>query len=147
MNTKTIFIHFGNTKFNKERFVIPKNRNFGNKPIGGLWASPENADFGWKEWNDVEHYVECDPDNAFRFKLKKGTRLYEIHSKKDADMLPVVENNMALLYLGIGMDTYDWEAIAKECDAVMYYEHSKCMYGWECDSILVLNPDVIIPLK
>lgn len=42
---KEIYIHFGNPKYEKEKFIEIKNRDF-VKPYGGLWASPLNANYG-----------------------------------------------------------------------------------------------------
>lgn len=157
MNSKT-YIHYGSKYFDISRFDTPKNLPFKNKPSGGFWASPVDAEYGWKQWNEDEHFAECDEDNSFKFRLRNCAKVLYIFTKEDVEKLPVqITSN----------DCYivpDFEEIMREYDAIevnvseerfgsrrftvdyhdsVYY----LLYGWDCDSILVLNPYVIVPLK
>lgn len=44
------------------------------------------------------------------------------------------------------MREFDWEKLAKMADAgeVRIRHLHKALYGWDCDSIVVLNPDVVV---
>lgn len=55
---KPQFIHYGHTKFNIKKFDNIKNK-YGNKPDGGLWLSPVNSKWGWKDWCESERFKEC----------------------------------------------------------------------------------------
>ena len=47
---KPIYVHYGSTFFEPSRnFPISNHRNW-SKPFGGLWASRQDATFGWKKW-------------------------------------------------------------------------------------------------
>ena len=51
-----VYIHYGSKKFDTERFTPIQNCYPRNKPIGGLWASEVDAQFGWKTWCEGEQY-------------------------------------------------------------------------------------------
>ena len=48
------YIHYGATQLHEIQPV--KNERFFSKPTGGLWASPVDEPFGWKEWCEREHF-------------------------------------------------------------------------------------------
>lgn len=152
MNSK-VYIHYGSRYFDISRFDTPRNLPFKNKPSGGFWASPVDAEYGWKQWNEDEHFAECDEENSFKFRLRNCANVLYISSKEDVEKLPVqITSN----------DCYivpDFEEIMREYDAIELcagVEHSLVdyrdsvyyiLYGWDCDSILILNPYVIVPIK
>ena len=140
---KTIYIHYGHKKFNKNKFDNLKNESCFVKPLGCLWASRIDAKFGWKDWNERENFRECNIENSFLFKLKDNTKVLEIKSSKDLEKLPKVTPEWLTTFICL-----DFEKIAKEYDAIevfisedenLYWD----LYGWDCDSIVVMNPDVI----
>ncbi len=142
-----IYIHYGHKKFEKDKFIEIQNQIF-NKPIGGLWASPINSKYGWKEWNESEKFVECNEFNSFKFQLKKGARILEIDSHEVVLKLPIQgKYDMCHLMLPI-----DFEKIKNSYDAIeflitkdrrLYWD----LYGWDCDSILILNKECIVEVK
>lgn len=150
--SNTIYIHYGSRRFDSDRFEQPKNREYHNKPEGGFWASPVDAEYGWKQWNDDSQFIECDEDNSFKFTLKDGAKVFHIYSKDDIDKLPLqkgTESNKIYLFP-------DFEKMVDdEYDAIEYHlseqkPHKEwtdgiyhLLYGWDCDSILILNKDVI----
>ena len=75
--TKT-YIHYGNKKFDKNLFKIPKNNSQLNKPNGGLWASDIESKFGWKNWCEAESFRKCDKENSFCFKLSNNANIFRI---------------------------------------------------------------------
>ena len=44
-----VLIHYGNNKFDEDLFLPIKNKRW-EKPDGGLWTSPKNSKWGWKDW-------------------------------------------------------------------------------------------------
>ena len=66
------YIHYGHKHFVSNDFVEIKN-NMWNKPIGGLWASDINAEYGWKNWCKDEEFCECNEENSsVHFRAKIG---------------------------------------------------------------------------
>lgn len=145
---KKIYIHYGAKKL---RHIEPiRNQRFFTKPIGGLWASPIDAIFGWKQWCEREHFRKNTEDNAFKFTVKDDTKVIHIRSIKDLEKLPKLTNYDNLMcYL-------DFEEIQKYYDAIelhlseeeqtienfcngLYFQ----LYGWDCDSILIFHDDAI----
>lgn len=53
---KTKYIHYGNIKFEKERFREIENEDYRTKPKGGFWASQIDSKFGWKDWCEREKF-------------------------------------------------------------------------------------------
>lgn len=53
-NNEKVYIHYGSSTFYK--FPPVKNELYFDKPIGGLWASPIDTQYGWKYWCKVNHF-------------------------------------------------------------------------------------------
>lgn len=137
-----IYIHYGHQQFDSSLFTEIKNCNF-VKPNGGLWASNVNAEYGWKDWCTENDFRECNEENSFKFKLKSGTKVLKIDSKNILKELPTV--NIPYNFSWVNLD---FEEIKKSYDAIevlisnddgLYYD----LYGWDCDSLLVLNKECI----
>jgi len=50
-------IHYGSTSFDPKKFNPVLNSYI--KPTGGLWTSPIDSEFGWKDWCTAEDFREC----------------------------------------------------------------------------------------
>lgn len=140
-----IYIHYGHKYFDPDIFVEIENVCW-NKPIGGLWAYDINAKYGWKNWCKDEDYCECKEENSFRFKLKANSKLLTIKSHNDLCSLPI-EPNVPKEYCNKFL-CIDFEKLKKKYDAIevlMSEDHRlyRDLYGWDCDSILVLNKECI----
>ena len=141
------YIHYGHKKFDRSTFRFVKNRWGFTKPCGGLWASPVDAEFGWKNWNDSEHFCECCEENSFTFSLRENAQVITIRSVEEAKLLPMACYPEFHFDLWITPDFekledlgYDAIEIVLSADWRLY----QTLYGWDCDSILVLNPEVIV---
>jgi len=140
------FRHHGNKTFNKEWVAHIHNGGFGTKPLGGLWASPitEDGKSAWWHWCKEEEYQVKRLKQHFDFRLRNGSKIKTLITKEDLDDCPKTDTpqysiNDKAVYL-------DFEELVKqEFDAI--YHESGCLYwelyGWDCDCLLVLNPDVI----
>ena len=150
-----IYRHYGHDKFDKNLFLKIKNEELRNKPHGGLWASPtKDVDVGWARWCMQEEFCVDKLDSYFDFKLKDNARVLRIEKIKDLEKLPRVKLNDNLMTINHMNFDIDFEEIGKNYDAILVYmyrdEESKGMksmyfelYGWDVDTLLVLNPDVI----
>ena len=142
------YIHYGHNKFCKEKFDAIENRLFFNKPLGGLWASPVNAAFGWKDWNDREDFRLYSENDRFTFELTEGAKVFHIRKPEDLKKMPMQKLDVELRYTKFP----DFEQMAEKYDAVELHL-SECyaldifLGGYDCDCILVLNPDVIRPIE
>ena len=158
------YIHYGSTEFRKELFMPIKNRENFVKPSGGLWSSPitrKSPKGEWKEWVDGEGFSNgfkerYGDDNFFKFQLKRGSKILTIRSAKELRGLPQIKSE----YYDFGNVLLDFEELAKEYDGIevliseedkrglelgegLYWE----LYGWDCDSLLVFNKDIVEVLE
>lgn len=139
------YIHYGHTSFNKDLFTKITNEVPMSKPKGGLWASDINAKYGWKDWCKSENFAECNKENSFTLTLSDSANVLYIKSVKDLENLPKAQNKFGFT----SWIVLDFEKLAESYDAIevnissdynLYYK----LYGWDCDSILIMNPAVVI---
>lgn len=138
------YIHYGHTSFDKEKFLPIKNRDFFVKPIGGLWASDVRAKFGWKDWCEAEHFRDCKKENSFTFVLSKYAKVLEINSVQQLTYLPKVKDPIEL----VTWTVLDFELLSTMYDAIELniskdYDLYWKLYGWDCDCILIMNPEIV----
>jgi hypothetical protein len=130
-------IHYGSKKFNPELIQPIKNVNW-VKPNGGLWTSPIDSKWGWKNWCECEKFRECDKENSFMLKLYEWTKICVIDSVSDLVCLPYYESYKKCL---------DFEKIAEKYDVIWLTVKGETetrwsdpgLYGWDCESVLILN--------
>ena len=141
------YIHYGHTKFDKDMFIKIRNDVFGIgiKPIGGLWASDIDARYGWKDWCDANCFRDCKKENSFTFTLTDNAKVLTINSVNDLDALPKAKDRLGLWIL------LDYEKISEMYDVLEVnisndYDLYFKLYGYDCDSIIVMNPDVIVEI-
>jgi len=159
MNTQKIYAHYGHKKFNPDYFKPITNIPMCNKPDGGLWASPNNSGRSWLNWLEENGYL-IDPTEFFLFTLSDSAKVYHIYTRADVEALP--RQQLPEPYHSILKDSIfpDFEALLNSgYDAIEFHlsEEPKAdkgigfglyfsLYGWDCDSLLVLNPQKIILL-
>ena len=147
------YIHYGSPEFLEEEWQPIKNENW-MKPHGGLWASAIDTPYGWKDWNETSNYMKCEEENSFKFKLRENARILTIDSEKALQKLipdGVSSMNGHVKDMGNTAQYYlNFEVLTRRYD-VIDFQLSKdpnklywLMYGWDCDSILILNKDIII---
>lgn len=144
------YIHYGSKNFEPGGIGKVVNIPYFTKPGGGMWASPIDAEYGWKEWNKDQDFRECDSDNAFTFTVKPDASIVTIKSIEDIECLPKSDarkriSNYEMVRIDFESMRYDLGVDAIELvlsnDRRLYW----AMYGWDCDSILVMNPDIVVP--
>lgn len=151
------YIHYGSDHFDKDHFMKIKNCSIPwNKPEydSGLWASPIDTDYGWIDYC-IDNQINIKRlDKYFKFTLKKDSKIIKIRNNKDLDdkiseSLILHTRHPTLIgdYL-----YFDFEKLTKDgYDAIEVYVNTNriymSLYGWDCDSLLVLNPDCIIEIE
>lgn len=138
MNKNLYLIHYGSKIFNPELIQPIKNRNW-VKPYGGLWTSPKDSKKGWANWCKSENFRVCDKENSFTLKLYDWAKICVIDSDSDFMNLPFCDS--------ILIRDLDFEKIAKNYDAIWLTTKGESetrwsdpgLYGWDCESVLILN--------
>ena len=137
------YIHYGHKEFDISKFKQVENQLGMPKPTGGLWASSVDAEYGWKEWHS-DNDIGAKFDEYFEFSLKEDAKVLTITNISQLENLPQIKNPLSFslwVYL-------DFEKLAEKYDAIevviskdnrLYQQ----LYTWDCDSILIINPDVI----
>ena len=69
------YIHYGHKTFEPDRFQKVENQLGIPKPNGGLWASPIETEYGWKEWNANKN-IGASFEEYFMFTLKKDAPIF-----------------------------------------------------------------------
>lgn len=136
--------HYGNAHYNNKLFEPISDVPFRNKPLGGLWTSPVDSEYGWKHWCEDEDFRDCEE----YFDLEFNGTVLEINSVEDMDLLPWIESDgmhfvsfQALCALGFSYDAIHLTVKGQE---ETRYTHPKSLYGWDCETVLVLNPGAIL---
>lgn len=142
-------IHYGSDAFSFSKFkpVIDETYQGWIKPKGGLWTSPVDSKFGWKQWCKAEDFP-IDLDHSFELQLDGNVIV--IDKESDLDKLCWRDISQWSKY------SFFWEPLVNEgVDAVYLTEEGqwktrfsspKSLYGWDCESVLVMNPKCIMPI-
>jgi hypothetical protein len=137
------YVHYGHDHFDREKFQEIKNEPYFCKPKGGLWASPVNAEYGWKDWCEAENFKDCTNEESFSFRLKDGAKVYHIRSMQNVKSMPLIETDIMTYYIPDfeRMLADGWDAVElhlSECEQLYW-----ALYGWDCDCILIMNKYII----
>lgn len=121
--------------------IQPIHNNKWVKPDGGLWASPINSKCGWYKWCKEENFGDL--TTVFEFKI--DGIVFIIDSLDDAKRLPWIKSDYQTFP--------DFEEMVKQgFDAIWLTEDGQWktrlstpdLYGWDCECVLVLNPQSIV---
>ena len=157
------FVTYG-FHYNLSRFRKVTNKwSFLNKPIGGLWSSPKNSQWGWKDWCESEMFREKSYFKVgFKFKLKSSAKIFILNTISDYLSLPDEyfwrdPMNMTLT------KSLNWEKLATEYDGFLLTEKGleetrdlgfdpfvkgrQGFYSWDCETLLVFSLDCISEIK
>lgn len=143
-------ISFGKTMLMEERFIKPINSWV--KPIGGLWGSTYIPDevysSEWEKWCINENFG-YKWQEAVIFTLKPDANIYEIDSVEDLNNLALEYNtgqNGIITHLDfeamvdVGIDAIHLTERGQE---VTRFSRPYSLYGWDCESWLILKFDAI----
>lgn len=125
------------------------------KPKRAFWGSPSDAKFGWKEWCEREDFGNYNFNNPIKWKLKDDARIFNIDMNAVLNPNTIIKKYVLTNFYGLSLDfkhmkNDDIDAI-ELLDAKVghefYNELESGFYGWDCESIVVLNPSKIIFLN
>jgi len=121
--------------FDPRKFEAVKNRKH-TKPCGGLWASPVDCTYGWREWCESENWG----DMSSRFETEYTGRTLVIDSADDL---------AKVMWINCHYKKYpDYEGMLKlGIDAIYLTERGERetrytepgLYGYDCECVVVLN--------
>ena len=137
------YIHYGSNSFDPIKFHPIKNVPFYTKPEGGLWASRTNTDFGWKDWCKKRQYHTEKLEESFQFTVAPEANIIEIHSCEDLKLIPQA-SLLTTMYIP------DFESLALNgVDAIEVFisediELYDKLLGWDVNSILIMNPNILV---
>ena len=129
--------HYGAVNYRPELFKPIENRIGRNKPRGGLWTSPVDSGWGWKDWAEMEEFG----DLSTYFDLVFYGRVMVIDGVDDLMRLPWDGRGVLFDRLGgCGVDAIHLtERGEKETRLTSPYD----FYGWDCETVLIMNQDAI----
>lgn len=163
--TKIIYRHYGTDKYCLEDFQCYGSELLSNKPAGGLWGSRADATAGWKGFCIGNQFRTNSLNKYFDFALKNSANVYTISTESDLLRLPMRELPEIISPIVPEIASFIWKylpdydkCIEQGIDAV-----ELCWFGvefsdvakdpiprllplWDCDSIVVLNQDIVVPL-
>jgi len=154
-------ITYGSPRFNPSRFNEVTNSDWRNKPeCGGLWTSPVNSNYGWRQWCEDEQF---DPERL--------TYHFTFTFQGTAIVIDVAEHLLSLDWFeqerpsnyGSARRNYspDFEAMARKgIDAIFLTEKGQWetrtlsetytvpnkiqdLYGWDVECLLILNKKAV----
>lgn len=145
-----LFVHYGHDQFDSALFQPVENISF-MKPKGGFWSAPVNTDNGWDEflreefWDDPQTLERL--NHQFQFQVKKDARVLNIASLEDLN-----DKQLPTRTLTGNYQVLDFEKLAQDYDAMFLdlshdtrldYLHDSRVRGFDVDTLLVFNPDII----
>jgi len=127
-------------RFDITKFEPIVNQQF-VKPLGGLWASPVDASYGWREWCRDENFGNL--SNHFKFYFEGN--VFMIDSLADATCMPWVGGYENFQFPDFEkMVTLGYDAIHLTYKGQIETRLGKpSLYGWDCECVLVMNPEGI----
>lgn len=140
---KVVYVHYGSDTFHRPNPIANRDYYF-TKPIGGLWASRKNGKFTWKDWCESEEFRLHTFDSSFEFTLKDHSRILELSSIDQLDNLPKLKEFEKGSWASDCC--LDFEKLSTQYDAIEVtdiHELYFALYGWDCNSILIMNPDIV----
>ena len=66
-----VYVHSGSKTFYKYIFHKISNREHWVKPMGGLWGSPLNSAYGWKQWCEDNNFNHTNSSYWDNFETNK----------------------------------------------------------------------------
>lgn len=156
------WIHIGSREINSNEFDSVRNVPLFPKPTGGLWASPLTLSSPYRsDWHKLcmNLWGKSRKKHSVLFEFKKNAKIFVIDSQGDLIQLieevgkahdPLAEQLPFRRYCNI-----DFENAQNSYDVIYLTARGQYqtrnpllkeeynLYGWDCESCLILNMDVI----
>lgn len=147
------------------KFRKIENYRFRNKPKGGLWTSPENSEFGWKDFVISESYrTDKYLSKCTLITLKESAKIFILDSAEDFKKVPKYfckPKEFEELFLT--EELINFEELSKHYDGlwltmnglkelsgfdIFDFETNHLssignLYGWDVETVLLFNLDCI----
>ena len=68
--------------FDKSSIKINPTFRYNGKPEEAWWGSPEDAEFGWKQWCELEEIGCYAWNEPIKWKLEPGSKIFQIDMKQ-----------------------------------------------------------------
>lgn len=143
-----VWRHYGDDSYDEAKFKPAEHEVF-IKPKGGLWVSPVDSSWGWIDWCEAEDYGHSKASPYFDIMVRPETRMIVIDSLADAaSKLPWVRADGFMRFRWP-----DWRAVIMDgWDMIVLTERGQeetrfgepSLYGWDCESAVILNPEIIL---
>ncbi len=133
-------------RFDENLFMSIKNED-SIKPDGGLWASPVDSEYGWKDCCEGN---KLNKSLSSKFEFVYEGRTLVINSLDDLDNIiwRKVETNGCILYfpdyeamLSNGIDAI-YITINGEIETSSMFAKPN-LWGYDCECIIIMNPKCI----
>lgn len=146
MTSKTLYIHYGSSPFNPEYFRKTCRRYYTSDKPCGLWASPVDSNLSWKRFCEECYSIGHDLDYAFRFYISDDAKVLHVYTEKDIAKYLADGCAYYIPQINFGTLIKDYDAIEVHLSANNgELRKSHIFLTWEVDSLVVWNPDVVIP--
>ena len=142
-------IHYGSDCFDPEQFRPIADDIEGSriKPSGGLWTSPVGSEHGWKDWCESEDFHTGRLRKSFTVRFTG--RLFVIATQMDLYAIPESITPWGAwipLWKKLMDRGFDAVHLTWEGQCATRHTHPKSLRGWDCETVLVMNPKSIKPL-
>lgn len=142
-------IHYGSDRYDPALFQPVKDdfELHWLKPKGGLWTSPVGCEHGWKEWCEAEDFHTQKLKRSFIVRFTG--RLFVIATQMDLYSIPESITPWGAwipLWERLMAKGFDAVHLTWEGQCATRHTHPKSLYGWDCETVLVMNPKTITPL-
>lgn len=136
-------ISYGLGDFKADLFKPIENRRH-LKPKGGLWGSPVDSKWGWRDWCEAEDFGDC--SEGFEYFYSGKTLV--IDSENDL-------KDFIWQAIDCCRDCPDYEKMEKlSIDAIYVTQKGESdtrftepgLYGYDCESVIIMNRDCIKPI-
>ena len=161
---KKEFITYGFKFKDKSEIVtdLTVSNVFVNKPKRALWGSPIDAEFGWKEWATMENFISSENDYWKRQTIweLEDDKIFKIQNKDDINKLYNIAGNFtttcfldyrklkqngyaALQLIDFVLPKVITFSYVKDLDDPWLEHKVRGFTLWDCESIVVLDPESI----
>lgn len=157
MNNKKEYIHYGHNEFNQDLFIPISNERTWTKPNGGFWASPIDSKLPWKKFlidNEIDIFYDKYLLKNFTFTLSDDANVIHIYSVEDLVNMPkiIYENSRSKrIFIDFeklcnqGYDAIELHLSEERTKSTLFFERLHwILSAWDCDSILIMNPSIIV---
>jgi hypothetical protein len=150
--SNTIFISYGTDRFDENNFRQPIFNSsrvlINNKPVGGLWASPIDAKYGWVDFCDCNAFHLKTLAKHFLFKLKPESKIYVIDNYDDLKKISTIPDYLGQMCINWELlQDYDGIFVTDKGRNLRYVKGMRGLDAWDVSSICIFNPSIIIPIK